>query len=385
MSKMIKVLHCPSLVGGNAQNIASAERELGLDSWSVAFKTNSFDYRCDEILWKFDDGVLKREYKRWKFFLKVLIKYDIIHFNFGSTIFPSFMSSSPRGVYRKFIYYFKSLYAMLFELCDLYFFKKFGKGIIVTYQGDDARQADFCINHFQITHAKEVGAEYFPKGSDEIKRRRIKKFDKYADRIYSLNPDLMHVLPSRTEFLPYGNVNLNEWKYIDRGSKNPEIPLVIHAPSHRGAKGTKYILDAVDNLKQDDIPFEFILIEGMSNKEARKIYEKADILIDQLLVGWYGGLAVELMALGKPVICYIRSEDLKFIPVEMCNEIPVINANNDTIYSVLKECLTSNKNNLSKIGKLGREYVEKWHDPIKIAEKLKIEYEKIYQIKFNKK
>ena len=69
----------------------------------------------------------------------------------------------------------------------------------------------------------------------------------------------------------------------------------------------------------------------LSNKEARKRYETADILIDQLLAGWYGGLAVELMALGKPVICYIREDDLKYIPKEMRDELPIINAN--TLYT----------------------------------------------------
>src|SRR6058998_2007963 len=45
--------------------------------------------------------------------------------------------------------------------------------------------------------------------------------------------------------------------------------------------------------------------------------ETADLLVDQLLTGWYGAVAVEMMALGKPVVCYLREDDLKFIDSRM--------------------------------------------------------------------
>jgi hypothetical protein len=41
-----------------------------------------------------------------------------------------------------------------------------------------------------------------------------------------------------------------------------------------------------------------------------------------LFAGWYGGLAVELMALGKPVLAYIREEDLSFVDPQMRYELP---------------------------------------------------------------
>jgi hypothetical protein len=64
----------------------------------------------------------------------------------------------------------------------------------------------------------------------------------------------------------------------------------------------------------------------MSNEAARRIYEKADLLVDQLLAGWYGGVAVEFMALGKPVVCYLRESDLRFLPEAMRRQIPIIRA-----------------------------------------------------------
>ena len=60
--------------------------------------------------------------------------------------------------------------------------------------------------------------------------------------------------------------------------------------------------------------------------EAMKLYAQADLVIDQLLAGWYGGFAVETMAMGKPVVCYIRAEDLQFVPPAMVAELPLIPA-----------------------------------------------------------
>ncbi len=159
------------------------------------------------------------------------------------------------------------------------------------------------------------------------------------------------------------------------------MPTVLHAPSHRGVKGTRYILDAISRLKKEGISLELILVEGLSHSEVKQVYERADLLIDQLLCGWYGGVAIELMALGKPVICYIRKEDLKFIPEKMRQELPIINATPATVYTVLKEWLTVRKHELLEVGRRSRAYVERWHDPLKIAAKLKGEYEAIMSSK----
>lgn len=382
--KKIRVLHCPHIIAGNAQNLARFERKLGLDSWSIALQANPYEYQCDEILTKAGDSLIKREYKRIPLFFKALFKFDIIHFNFGSTIFPISFRHHRLLKFSFPFFSIKALYFKLFEYKDLWLLKLFKKVIIVTYQGDDARQKDYCLNNFQISPALDVPPDYYSPGSDEKKRKNISVFDRYADLIYAVNPDLLYMLPERAQFLPYAHIDINEWKYIGLNSGVSRNPVVMHAPSHRGAKGTKYILDAVERLKQENIQFEFILVEGLPNAEARKMYEKADLLIDQLLAGWYGGLAVELMAMGKPVICYIREEDLKFIPAEMNKDLPLINATPDTIYSVLKEWLTVKKESLHEMGKKSREYVEKWHDPLKIAERLKADYEAILNTKRKK-
>jgi glycosyltransferase involved in cell wall biosynthesis len=372
----IRVLHCPGTVAGNPQRLARAERELGLDSWAVSFSSSPFGYETDEVIWGDKDDVLIREAKRWKLLWRAFWHFDIIHFNCGQSItLHRFVDNEAtiRKAYR------------LFDLCDLPILKRAGKGVVVTYQGDDARQGEFCLKNFEVNPASEVEPGYYSIKSDDYKRSCIEKFARNADRIYALNPDLLWVLPPYAQFLPYSHIDLRDWRPVDNGNLGPKVPVILHAPSHQGVKGTKYILDVISRLKREGVPLELRLVEGVSHAEARRIYESADLLIDQLLCGWYGGLAVELMALGKPVICYIREGDLKFIPEQMRKDLPIINATPTTIYEVLKEWLTFRTHELPEIGRRGRAYVERWHDPLKIAAKLKGEYEAITASKQRKK
>jgi len=379
----IRVLHCPAIVAGNAQHLARAERELGIESWAVALVESPFGYETDEVLWDGKDNVIMREIKRWRLLWRALKGFDIIHFNFGQSIMPYWVPPSgiprikPLSIRRWLRRRAYRGYARLFELRDLPLLKLAGKRIVVTYQGDDARQGDFCRANFEINPESEVESGYYSAKSDVRKRFLIKKFAKYADYIHALNPDLLWVLPPYAQFLPYSHIDLRDWQPVNNGNLDPKVPVILHAPSHRGVKGTNYILDVTSRLKREGVALELRLVEGVSYIEARHIYESADLLIDQLLCGWYGGLAVELMALGKPVICYIRQGDLKFIPEQMREDLPIINATPTTIYEVLKEWLTVRRHELPEVGRRGRAYVERWHDPLKIATKLKGEYEAI--------
>ena len=377
----MRVLHCPLMVGGNPQGLANAERRLGLESWAVSLYQVPFNYKTDEVLYA-QGRRLSKESRRWALLLRAIKDFDVIHFNFGETILSwtaretNDVSVQPT-VLGRIVNSGLRFYKSALELRDLPLLRRVGKGVVVTFQGDDARQGDFCRTNFQISPATEVEPGYYTPASDAHKRERIKKIGRHAHRIFSLNPDLLHVLPRNAQFLPYAHLDLDDWKPSKELRSDSEKPVVIHAPSHRGVKGTRFVVDAVSRLKSEGIDLDFTLVEGVPHSKVREIYERADLLVDQLLCGWYGGLAVELMALGKPVICYIREGDLKFIPSQMRDELPIINATPKNIYDVLKEWLTVRKHQLPEVGQRSRTYVEKWHDPLKIAAGLKAEYEVI--------
>lgn len=374
------------MVGGNPQHLARVERELGLDSRSVVFRSSVYAYPADEILWPAGDPLWRFEARRWNLLWRALRDFDVIHFNFGMSILPHWvpdhadaLKGVPPLVRRAY-----QLYAKLFELRDLPLLKQAGKVIVVTYQGNDARQGDYCREHFAISPVPEVDPSEYPPELDRRKRWKIATFARYADRIYALNPDLMHVLPPQTRFMPYAHIDLAEWTPRPEASSS-DVPVVLHAPSHRGMKGTRFILEAVERLQREGVPFEFVLVEGLSHAEARNLYQRADLLIDQLLCGWYGGLATELMALGKPVICYLRDGDLGFIPEAMRQELPIIQAEPATLEAVLREWLTVRRHELPERGRASRAFVERWHDPKTVAASLKADYEELLARKGGRK
>lgn len=138
---------------------------------------------------------------------------------------------------------------------------------------------------------------------------------------------------------------------------------ILHAPNHTNTKGTKFVEDAIDKLISEGYCITYRRIQNLPNEEVIKIIKDSDIIIDQLVIGWYAQFSMEAMACGKPCICYLR-DDLVDSYVKMgClkkDEIPLISASTDTIYDVLKELL-EHKEDLEKIGRRSREYVVRYH------------------------
>ena len=238
--------------------------------------------------------------------------------------------------------------------------------MFVQYQGSDARQKDYCRSNFEVMlfeHSKSY--TWNDRLKDQNKREQIKRFEQMAQGIYSLNPDLMHVLPLRTKFLPYCHIDLDIWKPVTCHASNFKGVLKIgHAPSNRDVKGTDQILKVIQDLQSSHgTRFEFHLIENVAHDEVMHAYQSIDVLIDQIYAGWYGGLAVELMALGKPVLSYIREDDLKFIPPEMAENLPIINTCLENLKQNLISLIEMPYEELVELGRKSRQYVEKWHCP----------------------
>ena len=353
----MKILHAPTTTGGNAFGLSQAERALGLDSDVIVYDRSLLNYKGEARLDLSGYPKAIRALKQFGLFMKVLREYDVLHFNFGSALLG---------------FGWFDLFSM-----ELSLYKRAGKKIIVTYNGCDARQKAYATSNFAISPCQEADC-YGGRCNvitDSIKRNRIRRMARYADRIFTFDPDLLNVLPEGAEFTPYTKPDLGSLLSVPLKGSGKTLK-IAHAPSDRGAKGTKYIMPVLEKIRSEHKGIEIILVEGVPNSRARDIYKEADIVVEQVLLGWYSSVAVEAMALGKPVITYIRKEDLHFIPDEMQKEIPVINATPDTLYDVLKKTI-EDKGRLAEIGLKGRAFIERWHDPIKIAKKMKNLYESL--------
>jgi hypothetical protein len=251
---------------------------------------------------------------------------------------------------------------------EIWLLKILRRRILVQFQGDDARQSDVFQQRYGIDYSslngQTVDVDYF----NNVKRSQVSRITNAADKIYALNPDVLAVLPSQAEFLPYANLDIHTWLPVKPSSNNSFT--FGHAPSSRGIKGTEEIIEAVNELKSQGMDVELLLIEDMPNLAARKLYETVDVLIDQLHIGWYGGVAVELMALGKPVACFIRDSDLGFIPRDMAGTLPVLRIKKETLTSDLKRIVAMCGPELMAVGESSRRFVESFHDPNKIAQRV---------------
>jgi hypothetical protein len=153
-----------------------------------------------------------------------------------------------------------------------------------------------------------------------------------ADGIFVTDAELQTYVPEAT-VVPRV-LEESEWPFI--GVKTKDRPIIVHAPSRRTVKGTPAFLRAIERMRAEGREFDLRLVENMSHAKASQVYREADLIVDQLRIGWYGVLATEAMALGKPTIAYIRDDLWQAHGTNM----PVINANPDTIYDVMSSAIS---------------------------------------------
>jgi glycosyltransferase involved in cell wall biosynthesis len=167
--------------------------------------------------------------------------------------------------------------------------------------------------------------------------------------------------------IPAGNmvcINTDAWEPPHERYEHREDSTVrvMHAPNHRGAKGTEFIINAVEKLKMEGLNLELVLAERISNNEIKQLMQEVDILADQLILPGYGLNAVEGMASGLPVIANLENQTATevFRRYSYLNECPIVSANPDTIIEVLR-VLARNRLLRAELGMAGRAYVEKYH------------------------
>jgi glycosyltransferase involved in cell wall biosynthesis len=146
-------------------------------------------------------------------------------------------------------------------------------------------------------------------------------------------------------------------------SDNPR-PIVVHAPSNREKKGTRFVIEACEQL-----PVELDVVEGVRHEEARARYARADIVVDQLNAGWHGVFALEAMALGKPVVTHLKPDVVERSAEGYGVRIPIVPATKETLVDALRP-LVEQPRLRRELGAASRAYVEQVHDADRVADRL---------------
>jgi hypothetical protein len=301
----LRVVHCPVNVAGIPWQNVRALRRKGVDARLVVFNRGRLHPDADLDLRR-PRGFVRGQAVQWRALARLLRHTDIFHFYFGLTLVPKSLQFPLLRALRK-----KSLYHFL------------GSDIRGRTRGELAygRRAD----------AQVVGSY-----------------------------DAVRWVPD-AEVIPPG---LELAAYPPRPPSDSDRPLVVHAPSDRRRKGTEHVIRACEALG-----VQLDIVEGLTHQEARKRYERADIVVEQLNAGWHGVFGLEAMALGKPVVTYLKDDVVRRTEEAFGIRVPIVSATKETLVERLRP-LVESPSERRRIGADGRAYVERVHDIDKVADRL---------------
>lgn len=339
MERELKVFLGLVNYGTQAGNIALLLRQKGIYAISHTY-IDKFQRRTDcTIQTPESSSFLKSVFFEIKILPKKLLwflKFNTFHFFFGKSLLP-------------------------FNF-DLPFYRLFGKKVIMEYLGNDCQLYNKSVDKYKWTNMSAMFTEKEGKKLDNYLIRRLKWNDLWCTKSIVCAP-LYSEFVKNSEILPL-YVPPIELKNNSLKDNQSEKIKFLHAPTDKDFKGTGYILKAFERLNIEGYNAELLIVENISHSELLAEYNNCDVFIDQILAGWYGTATIEAMALGKPVIAYIRksyTDDYK--P-------PIINANPDNIYDVLCKICRAQKDELQALGELSKSYYEKVHSGSSVYEKL---------------
>ncbi len=343
-SVSLKVLHAPLNYANQAFVVSEALRKIGVDSTLLTYQRNksasSFGFGAHRTVDISFGGWLVEELSVVRDALSE--GYDVVHFWNRSL------------VYRHGDSFFNGM--------DIPLFKSAGRRMAYRFTGYELRRKSLELELNPYSPFRYG----FESSYDEANQQRYLDFLRSTvDALVVQDPEMQTYAPEAI-IVPRA-LELQNFAFAEAvpGDK----PLIVHAPTDRLLKGSDFVEKAVAALKEKGLSFEFKLIQGMSHEEALQWYRRADIVVDQLLIGWYGVVAVEAMAMGKTVVAYIREDLLDYFGGEM----PLLAANPDTIESVLQQAI-SDFELRRELGRRGRGFVERVHDSEAVAAKLRDAY-----------
>lgn len=229
------------------------------------------------------------------------------------------------------------------------------------FRGED------CLNYKLFDYwramAKDQVCERPPTNTPE-QLANINKLAKYCDGFFISTPSLEQAVPFSMHVPQV--IDLERVKCV--GVKAPvgnEVPVkIVHPTSSPWKFGTDFVEASIKELKNEGYNIDFRIIQNIPHDEAMAICADADIGIDTMLHGWYGNISIEFMALGKPVVCFIRNKWKHHRPT-----LPVYESHPKRLTERLRELIE--KASLRKsLGEQGRAYVELYHSADAITDRL---------------
>jgi hypothetical protein len=310
----LRVVHCPVNTAGVPWTNVQALRRRGIDARLVVFNRYTLHPEADESL-ELGSGFVRRQAGQWRALAALLPHTDLFHFVFGLTLVPQSLQ-----------------YPIL---------RASRTRSVMHYLGSDIRG----------------------KTPDELAPGR-----KAGARIVG-SYDAIRWVPDAAVIPP--GVDLAA--ITPAPPRDRRRPVIVHAPSSRRRKGTEHVLRACEGLDVD-----LRIVEGVRHDEALALYRDADIVVDQLNAGWYGLLAIECLALGKPVVTYLHDEGRRLTEAAYGLEVPLVGVSTESLRTRLAGLVEAGPAEWRRLGEASRAYAERVHDIERVADSLVELYEGLW-------
>ncbi len=244
---------------------------------------------------------------------------------------------------------------------DLILCKRFNKRVYIEWVGSDIRNPDILkqINPF-YAEVFNKGYEYCELESSTFRIDVQKKFKVYGANVIAIPEMKLYISEVFTEIYTFLQ-RLKISPITNKVAKEDEI-VIVHSPTAPYAKGTLFIEETIKVL-HSKYKFKYVCLTDMKREDVQSWMQRADIFIDQIIIGGHGMAILEAMSYGVPSLCYILPElfDLG-LPIDC----PIVNVNPSNLTMELEKLLV-NSEERSRIGRESREYVLKYHNSDNLA------------------
>ncbi|WP_417503558.1 hypothetical protein [Microbacterium sp.] len=177
-------------------------------------------------------------------------------------------------------------------------------------------------------------------------------------------PDLLTDVPDAS-WLP---VVVETGSWAEAASGAPLLrdrPVVVHAPSRGGLKGTSLITPTLRRLHENGT-IEYREVTGVPASRMPEVYGDADIVLDQFSLGIYGVAACEAMASGRVVISHVSDTVRERVRTNTGHDLPILESRAADLERVLQEILVDRSGAVAAAA-AGPEFVRTVHSGCRSA------------------
>jgi hypothetical protein len=310
--------------------VAIGPAEVAGTSSALAAGLRTHDVDVELALWSPLPGAFESDralprMARYGYAMGAPARRDVLHYQFGRTWVPGFADAAWASLWRR--------------------------TKIVSFYGDDCRQADVAARHgWPMAHLKDPAA-------DRGIRRRLGRLARLCHAAVTMDLEVASYVTPFFRRVYVTPVPLHERAAPAQAGSTDEKLVVLHAPSDERVKGTPGVRRAVEVLTRRR-PVELVLLSGRPHDAVREALSSADVVVDQLHSVSASVFALEAMRAGLPVLSHLDRRGL----APFHDELPIVHVTEDSLADEL-ERMARDPERRRELGEAGRRYAERHSAP----------------------